>query len=117
ASPSAVMTPALTAMLSIGQGDAMATPLQLCAMTAAIANGGKYYKPRIVKRAVASGGEILVGDIPKLEVDLVEAGVKASDLELIRKGMWMAVNQPGGTAGRVRMPDIVAAAKTGTAQT
>jgi cell division protein FtsI/penicillin-binding protein 2 len=31
--------------------------------------------------------------------------------------MWMAVNQPGGTAGKVRMPDIEVAAKTGTAQT
>jgi penicillin-binding protein 2 len=50
-------------------------------------------------------------------VDLVEAGVAAEDLELIRKGMSMAVNVPGGTAGRVRMPNMVVAAKTGTAQT
>ena len=31
--------------------------------------------------------------------------------------MWMAVNEPGGTAGKVKMPDIEVAAKTGTAQT
>ncbi|MEI6178410.1 MAG: penicillin-binding transpeptidase domain-containing protein, partial [Verrucomicrobiota bacterium] len=49
ANPSATMTPAITAMLAIGQADAMATPLQLCAMAACIANGGKYYKPRVVK--------------------------------------------------------------------
>ena len=50
-------------------------------------------------------------------MDITQAGVKPSDLELIRKGMWMAVNQPGGTAGRVKIPNIEVAAKTGTAQT
>ena len=37
-------------------------------------------------------------------------------MERIRKGMWMAVNEAGGTAGRVKMPNIDIAAKTGTAQ-
>lgn len=117
ASPNAVMTPALTAFLSIGQGDTMVTPLQMCAMTACIANGGKYFQPRIVRRAATEEGKIVVPDRPKLVVDLLQSGVSAADLELIRKGMWMAVNQPGGTAGRVRMPKIEVAAKTGTAQT
>jgi penicillin-binding protein 2 len=35
---------------------------------------------------------ILIEDKPKLEVDLIEAGIKPKDIELIRKGMWMAVN-------------------------
>ena len=95
----------------------MATPLQLCAMTACVANGGKYYQPRIVRKAVAEDGKTVIPDKPKLVVDLIEAGIKSDDLELIRKGMWMAVNQPGGTAGKVRMPDMEVAAKTGTAQT
>jgi len=117
ARPGAVLTPHTIAMLSIGQGEAMATPLQLCSMVAAVANGGKYYQPRIVKRAVAADGSIVIPDQPKLEVDLINAGVKPKDLELIRKGMWMAANQAGGTAGRVRLPKIEVAAKTGTAQT
>ncbi|TAG09574.1 MAG: penicillin-binding protein 2 [Verrucomicrobia bacterium] len=115
--PSASMTPALTAFLSIGQGDTMVTPLQMCAMTAAIANGGNYFQPRIVKSAVTSDGKFLIEDKPKLEVDLIEAGVKKNDMERIRKGMWMAVNQAGGTAGSLKLPGIEAAAKTGTAQT
>ena len=117
ASPNAVMTPALTAFLSIGQGDTMVTPLQMCAMTACIANGGKYFQPRIIRRAISENGKTTIPDIPKLVVDLTQSGIKPEDLELIRKGMWMAVNQPGGTAGRVRMPNIEVAAKTGTAQT
>jgi penicillin-binding protein 2 len=117
ANPGAVMTPALTAFVSIGQGDTLATPLQLCAMAACVANGGKYYQPRIVSKAVSEEGSPLVHDKPKPVVDLIEAGIKPQDFELIRKGMWMAVNVPGGTAGKVKMPGIEIAAKTGTAQT
>ncbi|MBK1827418.1 penicillin-binding protein 2 [Haloferula rosea] len=111
------LTPGDVAQLSIGQGDSLATPLQLCAMVACIANGGRYYQPRIVKKAVMENGTVLVEDRPKLRVDLIKEGVKPADLELIRKGMWMAVNQPGGTAGRAKIPDVEVAAKTGTAQT
>jgi len=114
--PGAVMTPALTAMLSIGQGDTMTSPLQLAAMLAPIANGGKYYQPRIVKKVTAANGTILVSDFPKLEVDLLTSGIKETDLALIRLGMWKAVNEAGGTAGKVRMADYEIAAKTGTAQ-
>jgi penicillin-binding protein 2 len=117
ANPGAVMTPVLTAFLSIGQGDTMATPLQLCAMVACVANGGKYFKPRLVRKAVSEEGKVLIADKPHLVVDLIEAGIKPADFELIRKGMWMAVNVPGGTAGKVKMPDMEVAAKTGTAQT
>jgi penicillin-binding protein 2 len=115
--PGAVMTPALTAFLSIGQGDTLTTPLQMCAMTACVANGGKYWQPRVVRKAVSEEGKTLIEDKPKLVVDLIEAGIEPADLELIRKGMSMAVNLPGGTAGKVRMPNIEVAAKTGTAQT
>jgi len=117
ANPNASMTPAITAMLAIGQADAMATPLQLCAMAACIANGGKYYKPRIVKSATSANGHRAIEDKPKLVVDLIAAGVKPEHLELLRKGMWLAVNKPGGTAARVKLPDIELAGKTGTAQT
>jgi penicillin-binding protein 2 len=117
ANPSAAMTPAITAMLAIGQADAMATPLQLCAMTACIANGGKYYQPRIVKYATAANGRRIIEDKPKLVADLIGAGIKPADFELIRKGMWQAVNKAGGTAGRVKLSNIEVAAKTGTAQT
>ncbi len=117
ANPSAAMTPVLTAFVSIGQGDTMTTPLQLCAMTACVANGGKYYQPRIVRRAVSEEGKVLISEQPKLVVDLIEAGVKAKDFDMIRKGMWMAVNVRGGTAGKVKMPHMEVAAKTGTAQT
>jgi penicillin-binding protein 2 len=117
ANPSLTMTPALNAFLSIGQGDSLATPLQLCAVTACVANGGKYYKPRIVKKAVSEDGKTVIPDVPKLEIDLTRSGIKASDIELIRKGMRMSTNDPGGTSGKAKLTNIVVACKSGTAQT
>ena len=114
--PKASMTGHEIAMLSIGQGTSMATPLQVCAVAACVANGGKYYQPRVVKQAVSEDGKILVADTPKLQVDLIQAGIKPADLELIRKGMWMSTNQPGGTSGKVKIPNISIASKSGTAQ-
>jgi penicillin-binding protein 2 len=115
--PDAFMTPALTAMLSIGQGDTMASPLQLAAMVTPIANGGNFYQPRIVKQVVAENGSVLLADRPELKVDLLRSGVSENSLALIREGMWKAVNEAGGTAGKVRMKDYQIAAKSGTAQT
>ncbi len=113
--PSTPVTPVDTAFLAIGQGVSSASPLQLAAVTSCIANGGKYFQPRVVKKVIRDK-EVLIADKPKLLVDLLQQGVKTEDMERIRKGMWMAVNQPGGTAGRVKMPGIEVAAKTGTAQ-
>ncbi len=117
ANPGSSMTPALNAFTSIGQGDTMATPLQMCAMTAAIANGGKYYQPRVVRKVTASDGTVLVPNEKRLLHDLVQEGIPDEEFELIRKGMWLAVNKPGGTAGRAGIDGIEVAAKTGTAQT
>ncbi len=115
--PGHAFTPALVAMLSIGQGDASATPLQMASMVAAVANGGRYYAPRIVRRVVHPEQGVLVKDVPRLRVDLLREGVEPADLEKIRHGMWMAVNKSGGTAGRARLDDVEVAGKTGTAQT
>ncbi len=114
--PNAALTGHEIAMLSIGQGTSMATPLQICAVAASVANGGKYYQPRVVKDAVSEDGKIIVADTPKLQVDLIQSGISAKDFEFIRKGMWMSTNQPGGTSGKVKLANIAVASKSGTAQ-
>ncbi len=114
--PTQRMTQHEIAGLSIGQGTSMATPLQMCAVAATVANGGKYFKPRIIKEAVSQDGKVLVADIPKLQVDLIESGIKPDEFELIRKGMRMSSNESGGTSGKVKLPNIIISAKSGTAQ-
>ncbi len=111
------LTPGDIAQLSIGQGGSLATPLQLCSMVSCIANGGRYYRPRLVKEVVMADGKRPIEDKPELRFDLIQEGVQPEHLELVRQGMWKAVNEAGGTAGRARIPGVELAAKTGTAQT
>ena len=115
--PGESMTPARMAMLAIGQDECEATPLQMAALTATIANGGKYFRPRIVKRVVNPKEGVLVSDIPELKVDLIAEGMNSTQFAEIREGMWRAANELGGTARRASPSDVEIGAKTGTAQT
>lgn len=116
----ATMTRANLALLSIGQGESLASPLQICSVAATIANGGRYYQPRIVRRIIGTdqAGQALVlkENIPIVKTDFTKEGVSVSQIENIRKGMWKAVNEKGGTATKTAMENVFIAAKTGTAQ-
>jgi len=113
--PGTIVTASELAMMSIGQWQMQASPLQICALTACVANGGKYYQPRLLKTAMLQG-ESFISDSPKLEVDLIaDKGVSPADLKRVQKGMWMAAND-GGTATLVTSENFRAAAKTGTVQ-
>lgn len=108
---------AFTALVSIGQGATEASPLQMASVTATVANGGKVYQPRIIKKVVEKDGEIVRDDEPKLRYDLTREGLSAEQLELVKRGMWRVVNEGGGTAGRAKSEFAVISGKTGTAQT
>lgn len=108
---------AFTAMTAIGQGFAEATPLQMASVACTVANGGLVYQPRLVRKIVEKDGTVLVEDKPVLKVSLPEAGITAEQVEDVKRGMWKAVNEDGGTAGRARMEAFTVAGKTGTAQT
>lgn len=114
--PGASVTPAITGMMSIGQSDSASSPLQIASMVSTIANRGKYYKPRIVRNVTNPHTGVIVQNKPILKVNLLQEGLKPEHLERIRKGMWLAVNEDGGTARRAAVEDKVSA-KTGTAQT
>ncbi len=115
--PGAKVTPSITGMMSIGQSDSAASPLQLAALVSSIANDGLYYQPRIIKRVIHPHQGTLLHNRPVLKTNLVEHGVKQLDLARIRKGMWSAANEIGGTARSAAVKDRDVCAKTGTAQT
>lgn len=94
---------------SIGQGEVKVTPLQMANLAAIIANRGYYYEPHLV----SSIGQD--GPLPKFTVKK-KTMVNPVHFDIIVEGMRRVVNEPGGTARRARIKDIVVAGKTGTAQ-
>jgi penicillin-binding protein 2 len=98
---------------SIGQGFVLVSPIQACQMIGAIANGGYFYRPFLLKqtrnretgavKTFASDRERVV----KLDADA---------LELVRSGLIGVVNEPGGTAHGAQTPMAIVAGKTGTSQ-
>ncbi|HKJ98771.1 MAG TPA: penicillin-binding protein 2 [Desulfotignum sp.] len=102
-----------TLSISIGQGFNLVTPLQMAVFTAALANGGTLYRPRIVKNIKDSSGNI----IKKIEPEIT-GGIPASrqTLELVKNGLLDVVQGDRGTARSIRIKEIEMAGKTGTAQ-
>ncbi len=117
--PDERMTDAFTGMMSIGQGYMQATPLQIAAAISAIANGGKYFQPRMIHKSFDSLLRKEHSFKQPVKIDLLQEGLTAESLETIREGMKLAANNPGGTAGRAKpeTEDVIIGAKTGTAQT
>ncbi len=117
ANPRARWSNGLTANTAIGQGDVLASPLQMAMLTAAVANGGTVYYPRLIDRIVEQNGKTVSQEPPRIRANIVkDGGVTPEQIETVRKGMWNVVNESGGTAGRAANPKMVTAGKTGTAQ-
>ncbi len=108
---------AFTALVSIGQGATEASPLQMASVTATVANGGKVFQPRLIRKVAEKDGTIVKEDTPIFKHDLIREGLKPEHVELVKRGMWRVVNEPGGTAGRAHSDLTVLSGKTGTAQT
>lgn len=96
---------------SIGQGFILVTPLQMARATAAVANGGKVYKPRLLDRSTTSGGQHFDQNSVQLDNTLP---VKAGYLEAIKSGMRGAVNH--GTSTVADSPEVKVSGKTGTVE-
>ena len=98
---------------AVGQGDVNATPLQMAMVYAAIANGGTLYKPQLVQRIEDLDGRVIESYEPQVVRKLE---INPAHRKVIVDALVSVVNEPGGTAYRVRLKDVVVAGKTGTAQ-
>ena len=102
-----------TVIAGIGQGYHLTTPMQLAAATAALANGGTFYRPRLVK-AIRDSQTRQERIIPP-EVAW-KANFNPDNVARVHAAM-MDVLKPGGTAAAAGMGAPYAiAGKTGTAQ-
>ena len=99
---------------AIGQGDVLATPLQLASAYAALANGGTLYEPRVAKALLSADGTRVTPIPPKVKAKLP---VSQETLTYIRSALT-SVTQPGGTAqgAYAGFPGGIVAGKTGTAE-
>ncbi|MCC6626142.1 MAG: penicillin-binding protein 2 [Chloroflexi bacterium] len=102
-----------TINIGVGQGDLQVTPLQMAIATAALANGGTLYRPRLLKSILRDGNRLVEEQSP---VVTGRIPIERTHLDQVREGMRLAVSQ-GTAAGRVTVPGVVVAGKTGTAET
>ena len=94
--------------LAIGQGELLATPLQMANVECTIANRGYYYKPHLIK---AIGAD----KITKPEYTTRNyVGIDTQYFVPVIDGMQRVVES--GTAANSKIPGIVMCGKTGTAQ-
>ncbi len=109
-----------TLITGIGQGYTQTTPIQLCLMTAQIANGGYKIKPKILT------------DDNQLNSDQVKEVIKDSNsnnsyvslfkdprnIKIVKQAMFSSTNEIRGTSYKSRIddPKYQFAGKTGTAQ-
>lgn len=93
--------------VSIGQGEILATPLQIANLCATIANRGWFVTPHVVK-------QIQDTVMPDGLLDRRRPTIDEHWYSEVAEGMRMAVT--GGTCRRAALRDIEVAGKTGTAQ-
>lgn len=101
--------------MAIGQGDVLVSPLQLVDILAAIANGGRLYKPTLIDRIGSGGG---APEEPWPSTIRGELPLSGENLAAIQNSLWRVANDQNlGTAAYqfVGLP-ITVAGKTGTAE-
>lgn len=94
-----------TISVAIGQGALLTTPIQVATAIAAVANGGRLVTPYLV-----------AGEAGPSRPLALPAATLPSVLGPIRSGLFRVVNEPGGTGGSARLPNVHVAGKTGTTQ-
>jgi penicillin-binding protein 2 len=105
--------PADNFMNAIGQGFLQVSPIQAAQMIGAVANGGLFYQPLLLKRTRnrETGAEKVFAPVVKRrEVFAPEA------LEEVRSALLGVTSEAGGTAHGAATPLAPVAGKTGTAQ-
>ena len=112
--PFKVWLPGYTINMGIGQGDVLATPLQLATAYGAIANGGTLWQPHVGMR-IQEGNRVTT--VPAKQTGTLP--VSPAALEPIKRGLERVVTPGGTSAGAFAgfpLDRFPVAAKTGTAE-
>ena len=109
-----------TLITGIGQGYTQTTPIQLCLMTAQIANGGYKIKPKILTddNRLTSEQVTKAMESSKLNNFYEPLFLNQKNIKIIQEAMFSSTNELRGTSYKSRIddPKYQFAGKTGTAQ-
>lgn len=103
--------PAALANFAFGQGELLATPVHIAALTASIASGGKYVRPVLIDRIVDSNLDTLTLYAPQEGARII------SEQTAQTVAGFMCAAAQYGTAASGAGDNVTCAAKTGTAET
>ena len=98
---------------AIGQGFVTVTPLQMAVATAAIANGGTVYEPRVVYEVRDANGNLVQPFQPVVRRQLA---IDPEALRVIREGMALSTLAGTSHDALVALPEMMIGGKTGTAE-
>lgn len=97
--------------VAIGQGDVLVTPLQVANYTAALANGGTLYSPRLAIKMLDSNNQV----VKEFEPEIISQNfIDSSNMDIVRDGMRQTVTI--GSGRYLNSLPFTVAGKTGTAQ-
>jgi len=99
------------ALSAIGQGHVLVTPIQLANMTATIARGSVWVRPRLIADAGFKVPLRAGDDRP----DRMPLNIDPSAIDNVQRGMRAVVNSPAGTGTKLHRSEISVSGKTGTA--
>jgi penicillin-binding protein 2 len=98
--------------MSIGQGDVLATPLQVANTTNVIANGGTFYQPHLARAELGPEGNVVKDFSASARARAVP--VDPNNLSIMRQAMEWGFEGPW--LKWFKIPGLRVAGKTGTAQ-
>jgi peptidoglycan glycosyltransferase len=101
------------AQAAIGQNATAVTPLQMAMVAESVATGGTILQPHVVDCVLDPNGD----PVKKVPVQEYKQAMTAATAETMRTFMLGVVNDPNGTGSAARIPGVLVAGKTGTAQT
>lgn len=99
--------------MAIGQGFTTVTPLQMAVATAAIANGGTVFEPRVVRELIDTNGKVVQPWQPSVRNQI---DVDPEILRIVREGMALCTLMGTCHDALVELPEMLIGGKTGTAE-